>query len=1112
MACVGQDGIPQKYSLSSSQSDIIVSDLVAHSESRSFVNVDWPKPQVVLKDSCDLDDPGIGVPKFLRKRKIALTSVQHSMIQPSLPSLSTNYFERKPQAALSGPDLHAKVETRNRDLFESRGTLALTPINSLEQYADLPPLADEVKSQKVFVPDAPSPFIKLPSAHPSLLQSYFYEPLSTLKRKSLNGLGTANQAYSEVNQKKAQRQSVFQRQLTSPVSRPSVTSFSTNKSYPPTGSSPSKFSNPQKVQPGLTPLSPTPMLLSPDFTFTLTSSSGPSNKHASKTCKNLRPYSSFELDGLSREKLFPPRRSSIRSLQNAQHSPSLVTLPSHRLRQPSQSSINDIYSYSTLKNIARRSATSNNGPRENFVKGVGGGEYFPEMPGQPVFEFGLHSNSSLDLILDKRYVNDEYETSSKAPIPRQTNHTSTVPHKPGTIHYCHAARGAHCQASVPHRLFKSLPKLASRPSFNFHAHQAEGLAAVKAQKDEVVRKLSNVAVNLYRRRKLSHLPTRDDTFDDKVRQRNCARVENVSLQATMATSRVNYDNTTFSPITLLPYWHSLSSKEELDKLYQQFGCMEIRRQELIWELFQTEASFVESLKMVLKIFCHPLQNMAGDWVDSVPHIVGKLWNSLEEIVSLHTEILKSSEEHRQTHAQSSGLIILRVAEVFQKFVGKLTIHQAYLVRFQKASCLIKQLANNPDSEFGAFVRRQSALEECGKMTLNSFLLKPIQRLMKYPLFFKQLYDLTPISHPDHYGTLKLWKLTDNLIQIMQEVKAREDEYESLKLLERRICGLPPGFRLAVRDRKLLIQGSLRQVSMSGRPDTEVDVAEARATDLHSKKTGFSPALLRAPLAFRSAAATRPLSQLSNCSDFSYRSSKSSYGVSNCSHSSFWSTNISSFDHHIFSQSSLPGIHSSPLKDISSSLPMSSKTSPTKARAKGARTLRPSISVGRFLRKLKDSPIQVFVFSDIVVLVHKVHEMGRLINRSKVDVSEFVCSEQLGPSKVVDVSMSQKGQDSLIKLKLLSLVPDNAGGFQPSNGRPKTHFFTLPTDSYRPDDFAKEQQRWVTNLAKSSVLCGQHRKSSSHISLSNVNLSSKDEHALWKKRQQIVKSQMPVSWV
>lgn len=59
--------------------------------------------------------------------------------------------------------------------------------------------------------------------------------------------------------------------------------------------------------------------------------------------------------------------------------------------------------------------------------------------------------------------------------------------------------------------------------------------------------------------------------------------------------------------------------------------------------------------------------------------------------------------------------------------------------------------------------------------------------------------------------------TDLTIRAMQEVKGKEEEYETLRMLSTKLLGLPTGFTLARRDRHLLASGNITLIEFS---DTE----------------------------------------------------------------------------------------------------------------------------------------------------------------------------------------------------------------------------------------------------------------------------------------------------
>lgn len=179
-------------------------------------------------------------------------------------------------------------------------------------------------------------------------------------------------------------------------------------------------------------------------------------------------------------------------------------------------------------------------------------------------------------------------------------------------------------------------------------------------------------------------------------------------------------------------WRATIPENIYDQISRIHSADELLRQEVIFELCQTEESFVNGLKGVVKLFSEPLRTSQGKWIAGVPFNVSRLFDSLNDIVYLHSHLVEALRQNKL----AQGALVLRFAGTFMPYVSRLEVHQAYLVRFEGVTREIEDLARKPDSEFGEFVRMQQGLPECGQMTLTSFLLKPVQRLMKYPLFFR----------------------------------------------------------------------------------------------------------------------------------------------------------------------------------------------------------------------------------------------------------------------------------------------------------------------------------------------------------------------------------------
>ena len=178
--------------------------------------------------------------------------------------------------------------------------------------------------------------------------------------------------------------------------------------------------------------------------------------------------------------------------------------------------------------------------------------------------------------------------------------------------------------------------------------------------------------------------------------------------------------------------HSTLREADYSDLAEQHGSLEMKRQSIIYELCETEEAFVDSIKSIIKMFMQPLRTPLGQWISGIPSPISRLFDWLDDIVHLHGQIC-SALRCAQTGQRP---VVWRVADAILPFVGRLEVHQPYLARFEDVTTIINQLTNDTNSDFGEFVRMQQSLPECGSLPLTSFLLKPVQRLMKYPLFFK----------------------------------------------------------------------------------------------------------------------------------------------------------------------------------------------------------------------------------------------------------------------------------------------------------------------------------------------------------------------------------------
>ncbi|KAG0696358.1 hypothetical protein DFH29DRAFT_1072112 [Suillus ampliporus] len=252
------------------------------------------------------------------------------------------------------------------------------------------------------------------------------------------------------------------------------------------------------------------------------------------------------------------------------------------------------------------------------------------------------------------------------------------------------------------------------------------------------------------------------------------------------------------------------------RVLEQFGEVEVRRQEIVWKLVESEATFVSNLQNMVQLFILPLRVRSTKvWVSGVPDDVSRLFDWLEDIVHLHTKLSASLISGRDVYISNLQF----VGEILRPFVAKLEIYQPYLVKLEFVATRIEHLVAQEKSDIGDFIKLQERSSACQGWTLEKYLVEPVHRLSQYPDFFHRLWHATPKSHPDYLSTLSVLHSAKLTIRVLSEVKDREDEYEFVKDMLSHIANVPS--QLPCRNRRLLMHGPVSYARVENDDDLPV---------------------------------------------------------------------------------------------------------------------------------------------------------------------------------------------------------------------------------------------------------------------------------------------------
>ncbi|KAF7662105.1 hypothetical protein LDENG_00246270 [Lucifuga dentata] len=212
-----------------------------------------------------------------------------------------------------------------------------------------------------------------------------------------------------------------------------------------------------------------------------------------------------------------------------------------------------------------------------------------------------------------------------------------------------------------------------------------------------------------------------------------------------------------------------SDLTSLDSLSPQ----EKKRQGYIHELIQTEERYVEDLQIVLEVFYKPMSE-SGRLTEAEMALIFVNW---KELLACNTKLLKALRVRKKTGGENMPV------QVIGDILASELAHMQPYIRF--CSCQINGAAlvqtrtdNVPD--FKEFLKKIATDYRCKGMPLSSFLLKPMQRITRYPLHIKNILECTAEGHVDR-GSLK--EALERAEELCQQVNEGVREKENSDRLE-----------------------------------------------------------------------------------------------------------------------------------------------------------------------------------------------------------------------------------------------------------------------------------------------------------------------------------------
>ncbi|XP_077568315.1 intersectin-2-like [Stigmatopora nigra] len=207
---------------------------------------------------------------------------------------------------------------------------------------------------------------------------------------------------------------------------------------------------------------------------------------------------------------------------------------------------------------------------------------------------------------------------------------------------------------------------------------------------------------------------------------------------------------------------------------------ERKRQGYIHELIRTEESYVDDLELVLEVFYKPMSE-SGRLTEAEMAVIFANWR---EIIACNAKFLKALRWRKKTGGGDDMPVPL-IGDLLASELPRLRPYVRFCsCQLNGAALLQSKTDDQPD--FKDFLKKIAGDHRCRGMPLSSFLLKPMQRITRYPLLIKNILENTPEPHADRPPLREALDRAEELCSGVNEGVREKDNSDRMEWIQSRV--------------------------------------------------------------------------------------------------------------------------------------------------------------------------------------------------------------------------------------------------------------------------------------------------------------------------------------
>lgn len=205
------------------------------------------------------------------------------------------------------------------------------------------------------------------------------------------------------------------------------------------------------------------------------------------------------------------------------------------------------------------------------------------------------------------------------------------------------------------------------------------------------------------------------------------------------------------------------------------------REKILNEILQTEKDYVNDLGVIINVYCKELTTNGI----ITPEQEKTLFSNIEELEELNRVVLgKFEARFKAVQEAGAPLAIINLGDIFLQMSDQLKWYTDYCANQPQALSMLDYLtAGNKDFQTYCDTMMNNKKEISRGLSLLSFLIKPVQRLCKYPLLLRELINLTDPSTQEYDRLVEAAKKVNETVEFVNSMQREAELIASKKLVE-----------------------------------------------------------------------------------------------------------------------------------------------------------------------------------------------------------------------------------------------------------------------------------------------------------------------------------------